>query len=606
MADLNPNRLRNTTNHLGEDEIPLSPEQVRCELERITATDPFRRSERATRLLQTLVEYTLSGRAGELKEYTIAIEVFGRKPSFDPHLDPIVRVEVGRLRKRLQAYYENEGRESPILIALPLRQYAAVLRPRPASAPPAPEPLPPSLLPGRRKRTWMLMLFPIVIVFAAGIFWYHLGATALSLQSASPAAIAVLPFTDLSAAASQDPIAEGLSEEIIDALSHVSGVRIISRLASSYFKGKSESVPEIGRRLGVKYILEGSIHRTGKHLRIIARLVETSNSYTVWSKSFDSDPQDRVSIEQQMAHRIVDNVRQYFGLTFQHPFTERASANPDAYRAFTKAVSFSHRWSEADLRKSVQFFEEAVAADSEFAAAWAGLADACLLLAELDAVPSRQAIEKARSASRRAISLDRTLGYAHASLGYIQAVYDWNWHNAEGEFVLAHDLDPGDARIHEAWVTGFLVPMGRFDEALKQILEAQQLDPVSARIATDVGATYFYRREFDLAIQELKAALELDPSFLPATLVLADAYSAKGMATEAARALDQWKLGTKRPVPGRAGQQSLLPWAEQAVRQRLSVAVLLNVHPGFDSIRSTARFRALMRKVNLPEQVPSR
>jgi tetratricopeptide (TPR) repeat protein len=181
----------------------------------------------------------------------------------------------------------------------------------------------------------------------------------------------------------------------------------------------------------------------------------------------------------------------------------------------------------------------------------------------------------------------------------INAVYDGDWKAAGSKFRLAHDLDPSDARIHLAWVTGCLIPVGQLDEALKQIREAQELDPVQVRIASAAGLTYFFRREYDKAIADQRKALELDPSFFPAYLALADAYAASGMMTEAAVALQQWKAGGGSPPPLPNAREQLMPWLEAAYRQRLPSFIKLNVHPRFDPLRSDPRFRALVKNTGL-------
>jgi serine/threonine-protein kinase len=591
---------RHSLRNSGEEESDvIAPEEIRAELRTILATDAFRRSQHSSRLLQRLVEYALAGRADELKEYSLAVEALGRKPSFDPRIDPIVRVEVGRLRKKLKEYYENEERENSIRILLPLRRYAAEFR-RPVVTEPT---APPTAAPSRANRMpqtkWLLPFLPVLIVIAAALVWERGPAAALRNPSSNPASIAVLPFSDLSRGSAQDPISDALTEELIEALSHVHGFRVVSRLGSSYFKGKSENVTEIGRRLGVKYILEGSVSRSDGHIRVIARLVNAADGYRAWSKTFVREFQKTTPIEEQMARAIVDELRQQLGMSFQRPFSERPSSSPEAYQAFLKGVNFSRRWSAADLRKSVDFFDRAASIDPGYAAAWAGLADAYVLLAGIAGMPPSEAMEKARAAANRAVALDSGLAHAHASLAFIKAVYNWDWKAADAEFRLAHDLDPSDARIHEAWVTGYLIPLGQFDEALKQIGEAQELDPVSVRIASAVGTTYFFRREYDRAIEQQRKALELDASFFPAYLTLADAYAAKGMSPEAAAALEKWTAAAGSTLPMPATPERLLPWLEEASRKRFPVATLLNVHPRFYILRSDPRFRALLKTEGL-------
>jgi TolB-like protein/Flp pilus assembly protein TadD len=598
QTSYNGDSLRNTAQPDGD---AIAPEEVHAELRSILATDAFRRSARSSRLLQTLVEYSLAGRAAELKEYSLALEAFDRQPSFDPRADPIVRVEAGRLRKKLNEYYENQGCENTIRIVLPLRRYSAEFR-RSLAAPPtalpiAAAPAPP--VPRKLRVKWLLPFLPVLIVIVSVIVWEKRPTAAPGISSAGAASIAVLPFTDLGRGSTQESINDALTEELVEALSHVHALRVVSRLGSSYFKGKSEDVIEIGRRLGVRYILEGSVNRFAGHIRVIARLVNTSDGYLVWSKTFEREFQKTAPAGEQMARAIVDELRQQLGMSFQRPFAERRSSSAEAYQSFLKGVSFSRRWSAADLRKSLDFFDRSASVDPGYAPAWAGLADTYVVLAGFGGIAPSEAVEKARLAANRAIALDSGLAHAHASLAFIKAVYDWDWKAAGAEFRLAHDLDPSDARIHEAWVTGYLIPLGKFDEALKQILEAQELDPVSARINSAVGTTYFFRREYDRAIEQHQKALELDATFFPAYLALADAYTAKGMAPEAASALEKWTAAVGSPPPMPTTRELLLPWLEEASRKRLPIATLLKVHPRFDGLRSDPRFSALVKRAGL-------
>ena len=300
----------------GEDAI--SPEAVRAELQNILATDPFRRSERSRCLLQVLVEHALDGRAKEFKEYSLAIDVLGRKPSFDPHVDPIVRVEVGRLRRKLNEYYENQGRESSLRIVVPLRRYAAVFQQRsgqpavPAASPvaPAPEPYDPrKLLTAGSTLTLILLL----VAIGGTVFWKDRQSAAIPVVPVAAASVAVLPFSDLSSGRKHAELAERITEETIEHLGHVQGTRVLSRSAGLPLKGKMGDVIEIGRRLGVTYILEGSVNRSGGRVSVIARLVNAADGYSLWSKSFVYEFHSGSPMEEEIAVTIADELRRQLG-----------------------------------------------------------------------------------------------------------------------------------------------------------------------------------------------------------------------------------------------------------------------------------------------------
>lgn len=579
----------------------ITTELIHSELDAVLATDAFRRARRSSRLLAVLIRYSLENRVHELKEYTLGVEVFDRTQAFDPRLDPIVRVEMGRLRKKLDEYYAGEGSERTIRIQLPLRHYAAVFKAQglpgtsrktvPASS---------AASPARRSLRFALALLAVLMaVGSIVLLWERRQTGAKARVPTEEASLAVLPFSDLRADSKQDLAADALTEELIEALVHVGNLRIISRLAGSYYKNRGEDVIEIGRRLRVKYILEGSVSRAGDRARVIARLIDAAEGHRLWSRTFLFPQLPAPEFEVQAAHRIVDELRQRLGMTFQHPFAEHTSAKPEAYFRFLKGARLSEGFAAGDLRKALQFFEQAISIDPEYASAWSGLADTYTLLVDSGEMEPRDAMEKARSAANRALHLDKDMARAHASRAFVSAVYDWNWKAAAAEFRLAHDLDPGDARIHEAWVLGCLLPTAQLDEALKQIQEARVLDPLSVRIASALAMTHYFRREYNAAIAEEQKALDLDSGFFPAHLWLAQSYSAQGREHEAASEWEQWRKSAAWTAGLPKDREPLIQWLEEAARKRLPIVTQLNIDPRFDSLRSSRRFQNLIQELGL-------
>ena len=572
-------------------------ELIQSEVDAILASDAFRRARRSSRLLTALVGYSLQNRGDDLKEYTLGVEVFDRTPAFDPRLDPIVRVEMGRLRKKLDDYYARDGAGRVIRIQVPLRRYSVVFLSQAADRTSPPEAAP---FARRRYLGLILSLVPLLVVGGSlSLFWHFRQASARERASAGEASIAVLPFSDLRAGANQDLAADALTEEVIEALEHIDNLRIISRLASSYYKGRGEDVIEIGRRLGVKYLLEGSLNRTGDQVRIIARLIDAADGHRLWSRPFVFNPGEAPALEQLAARRIVDELRQKLGKTFEHPFVDHTTTKEEAYINFLKGSSLLQQFSGADLRKSLHFFEKALAIDPSYASAWSGAADAYAMLADCGEMEAGVALEKARSAANRALSLHKDMARAHASRAYVKAIRNWEWAAADAEFRLAHDLDPGDARIHEEWVLGCLLPTRQFDEALKQIREAQELDPVSVRITSAVAITHYFRREYEAAIALEQRALELDSGFYPAHLALADVYAVQGRGREAAAELEKWSLAAARKAEMPADRDLLLQWLEEAARKRLPIVSQLGTNPRFDPLRSSPAFQNLLQKAGL-------
>lgn len=580
----------------------ISPEAIRAEAGKILATDSFKRSERSRRFLEAIVDHHLAGNPEPLKEYTLALQVFDRKASFDPRLDPIVRVEAGRLRNRLKAYYEGQGRQDSIQIDLPLRSYTPVFR-RQIAVPPAPEPFAniASTPVAWRRAKALLLIAPVILLLAAGAFWYR---SAALLRPSPNLSITVVPFKDLDAGASEQHFAEHVTEELIEALSHVAGIRILPGQAP-IGNGTGEKA-RMMQQPGGEFILEGSVRMAAGRMRVIARLIDGNERYRLWSKAFAYDRGPSLSLEQEIAGHIVDELRQRLGVSFRSTFAERRSSKPEAHQEFLKGIYYSHSASVPNLRKALEVFERAVALDPGYAAAWSGIADVCLLLARYGDAPD--VIERARSSAQRAIQLDGELANAHASLAFVRAIYDRDWVGAREGFRRAHELDPGDALIHEAWVSGYLVPSGDLAEALKQIEEAQQFDPTSARVMCTLGNVHYFRREYDRAISKQRQALELDPSFFPANLALAEAYTQKGMFSEASLELEKWKTAVKdsSAVGMRSygltfsrSHEDALTWLEEACRRRSPLAIYMGMNPRFDALQSQARFRTLLKITGL-------
>jgi Predicted integral membrane protein len=274
--------LRVNDHHVLQLPPELTPEAVRAQCEKMLASDLFSRSERMSRFLRFTVEQSLAGNAANLKEYLIGVEVFDKPETLDPRLDPIVRVEAGRLRAKLREYYDTEGREDPILIHFPPRSYVPSFERRNI---PALEPL------------------PRVNVRKAS-------------DPGSPPAIAVLPFTDMSRSRDQEYFCDGLTEEIICTLSKLNPLRVVSRTSSFQFKGKADDIRHIGEQLNVNTVLEGSVRRDEKKVRITVQLVDTSDGYHVWSETFDRVIEDDIlGLQHEISLAVAARLKESLSLT---------------------------------------------------------------------------------------------------------------------------------------------------------------------------------------------------------------------------------------------------------------------------------------------------
>ncbi len=619
---------------------------VRAQLDRILASEAFSHSERPGRFLRLLVEYTLRGDAAKLNEYLLAIEVFNRKPTFDPSSDPIVRVEAGRLRRRLQEYYGTLGLEDPVIIDLPQRTYIPTFEQRevPQSS------LVPSI------PSW-IRISPVKRVAALGVLvgilagWaMYWAADAIDRKSSggnhgAPAdvsrSIVVLPFADLSPKHDQEYFCDGLSEELIQTLARVDGLHVVARTTAFHLKGKTDDVRSIGRGLNVGLVLEGSLRKSGERLRISAELINATDGYHMWSRSYERDARDAFEVQREIAQSIVSAVRSQ--LSFGRGGGPAAHIpTPEAYNHYLKGLHLARDWNISSVTQAVREFEQAAAADPEYPEAHAMLGEYYALMGVHAGVPPNQVHPKARAEAEKAIQLDEPLAEGHASLGLVTALYEWDWSSAERQFRRARDLDPNDANIRAAYVMGYLVPRGRLDDAFKEIREAESIDPLSPGVQAVLGLVYYFQGRYDLAIEQLKKPLELDPDFQAANLAMGSALMQKQKLTDATAVLQEgrasWDSGVAISMLGSAfalmgkkaeaqaqihdlmersknryvspsymaaiyaglgDKNHALEWLERAHQARSASLAFLKVDPCYENLRSDPRFIALLRKIQL-------
>jgi TolB-like protein len=621
---------------------------IAAELVRILSSDAFVRSDRQQRFLRFIVEETLAGR--DLNEYRIATEVYGRKASFDPGADSIVRVEAGRLRLKLAEYYRSEGQNRPITIELPARTYIPVFHHTPVPELPQPPAATAATTTGASWRSARRIIPITTLLILAVLAWFAVRSSSpLSLfgsrapvANAGTVSIAVLPFVDLSQAKDQAYFADGLSEEITDALGAVPGLSVVSRTSSYAYRGKTDDIRTIAKALNAAVVLEGSVRYYQGRLRVTAQLIDASNGYHLWSHTYERSHTDPFSVEREIAGGIAKSLGHELAPSRTRREQPQYAPTLDTYNVYLQGLHYSHRWSSDGLSKAVQLFEQAVGEDPNFAAAWAALAETECVLAIHAGFPPNEAMPKAKQHALRALQLDDGLSMAHASLGLISGVYEWDWARAGAELTRAHEMDPADPGVHEAFIMGFLVPTARLDQALAEADEARQLDPVSARISSVAAMVRYFRRDYDGALSVLRKTLELEPQFYSARLAIGSVYEEKGMFEQAITELragqGEWQFGVGRSALGytyaRMGMQAeaqailkeltaasvkryispthiaaihlalghrdlAFQWLDKAYEQRSSSLAMLKVNPRFDSLRSTPKFVELLKRIGL-------
>ena len=577
----------------------MSARSIEEHLQRILVSKAFATSARMSRFLRFAVERVLRGESEQLKEYVLGVEVFDRRPSYDPRVDPIVRVEARRLRSKLASYYDSEGRGDELIIEFPKGTYAPVFRER---APAAAEPAAPVIQP-------------------------HAGS------------IAVLPFSNLSAEPDTEYFSDGLTEELIHGLTKVDGLMVVAWSSAARLKGQAYDVREIGRQLGVSTVLVGSVRGACDRLRVTVQLVDTANGRYLWSETYDRQIEDLFAIQEEMSGAIVKALQ----LKLATPAIARGAYNLEAYNLYLKGRFQWNKRTAEGLKRGVQHFEQAIAVDPEFALGYAGLSDAYTLLADYGMVSPGEIMPAAKSAARRALEIDPTLAEAHASLGLIRSIYDWEWAEAEQHYRRAMAFNPGYGTTHHWFAVDYLAMLGRWEEAFREIEVALQLDPLTPIIREGKGFLLMLVKRYDEAIEEYRQMLDLDAFFYKAFTAMGRAYAQKGMyeeaiamlqkgrslsgdipnilgalgqtyamasrPTDARRLLDELsELAKRRYVSstcfalihlGLGEKEKSLDWLETAARGHEMALSALKVHPAYDPLRAEPRFQALLRKIGL-------
>jgi len=461
-------------------------------------------------------------------------------------------------------------------------------------------------------------------------------------RSEPPPSIAVLPLSDLSSGHDQEYFCAGLSEELISSLTRLQGLRVASRTSSFQFKDRAVDVRRIGAELNVRTVLEGSVRKSGNRLRITVQLTDVSAGYSLWAARYDREMEDIFAIQEEIAESIADTLRKTFDIPLEGTAVRRQTGDLEAYHAYLKGRYFWNKRTEEDLRKGIDFFQEAVGKDPRFALAHAGLADSHLLLGIYGAASPREVMPEARDAAARALELDKTLAEAHTSRACVAAVYDWDWPAAEESFQRAIRLAPGYATARQWYAINTLTPLMRFEEAAAELETALQLDPLSLPVSSSLAIQRFYARQYPAAIEQCRRVLEIDPDFALARFFLGLSYAEEGRPQEAVHELraaahegsaemmaglayTYGRYGAKQEARsileellersrqryvspaliaqvqvGLGDMSAAMEWLDWAVEAHATELVWLRVRPFFDRLYDEPGFNELLDRLGLP------
>jgi serine/threonine-protein kinase len=455
--------------------------------------------------------------------------------------------------------------------------------------------------------------------------------------------IAVLPFVNMSADAENEYFSDGMTEEVINALTKVRGLAVVARTSVFQFKGKAYDIRKFGEQLNVSTVLEGSVRKSGEKLRIAAQLISVADGYHLWSEIFEvQGMSDIFAVQDEIARVIVTKLKVELVDEKESPLVKRSTENLEAYNLYLRGRFFWNDRGRENLNKAIDYFERAIALDSSFAPAYAGLADTYGLLHQ-SRESSPQTYQKAKRAATKALELDPTLPEAHAALGMIQNMFEWNWLEVEKSFQHAIALNPGDASAHQ-WYAAVLIQLGRTHEAIAEGKKALELDPLALPKNMMLIQIYRNARQYDLTLEQCQKTLELYPGNVNAQWGMGMAYVEKSMYNEGMASLRQaLENSTNRPallvaglgyalaVSGekaealaaldelqtRSDQKSVSPcflaWIyaglgqqepaiamlEQAYDERDYRLLYLKVDPMFDNLRSHPRFTQMLKKMGL-------
>jgi len=460
--------------------------------------------------------------------------------------------------------------------------------------------------------------------------------------SSATRTVAVLPFVNASPDADTEYLSDGITDELIDRLAKVEGLRIASRTSVFALKGKPQDVRAIGALLGASVVLEGTVRKSLERLRITAQLTSSDDGRLLWSQRYDRMESDVFAIQDEIANTIVTTLRATWFADLDQPVQKRYTQSLRAYALYLQGRYAWNKRTQEGVTEGIQYFEQAIAEDPGYALAYTGLADSYALQIDYRNVPVANGFKRAKGYALKALELDESLAEAHASLAWAMFIYDWDWDGAAREFRRSIELDARYATAHQ-WYAFLLASQRRLDEALVEAHTAQELDPASVSIRRALGYVYLYARRYDQARYHLTRAIAMNPTAEESYRVLGLTLTMNGQLDEAERVLREAtglpgagtytratlayslaragnreysetllaELEAKRlrdyvsPVElatlhiGLGDNQHAIDWAERAYEERRGWMAYLNVHPIMDPLRGEPRFHDLVRKMGL-------
>jgi serine/threonine protein kinase/Flp pilus assembly protein TadD len=478
-----------------------------------------------------------------------------------------------------------------------------------------------------------------VLLIAAALLAYNF----LGRRSESSAAIdslAVLPFTNASNDPNTEYLSEGITESLINSLSQLPHLKVKSRNTVFNYRARAADPQKIGKDLGVRALLSGRVAQHGDELAISVELIDTKDDSQIWGEQYSRKLSDIIALPEEIARDVSEKLRLRLSGTDEKQLTKNYATNSEAYRLYLQGRFYWNKRTDEGLQKGIEYFNQVIQKDANYAPAYAGLADCYALLNVYNVVPATDVYPKAQAAAAKAVQLDETLSEAHASLGFISYRYDWKWAEAEQQFKRAIELNPNYATAHQ-WYSAYLAALGRHNEAVAEGRRAQELEPFSLPINADLVRHLYYARRYDEAMKEARKLLEIDENAsrahielgqileqqgkpdesiaefqkgatlsdnsVSALTSLGHAYAVSGKRAEAEKIIKRLEELSKQHYvspyhtaviyAGLGERAQALAWLEKARDERFNWMPFIQVDPLFDSIRSEPKFAELVRSI---------
>jgi serine/threonine-protein kinase len=482
----------------------------------------------------------------------------------------------------------------------------------------------------------------VLVGIASAVALRNRGGTTTTTtdRSGRPESLAVLPFENVGGDTANAYFAEGIADELTNALAKIPAIRVASRSSAFTFQGKRTDARQVGRALNVGSVLEGTVRRAGNRLRVSAQLTSAGDGLVRWSDTYEREVRDVFAVQDDITRAIVGALRVKLDTASGRAASARRGTTD--LEAFDRYLRGRYAWNKRTpdgLQESIRYFEEAIRRDPTYADAYSGMADAYISLFDYEILKPEEANPRARAAAMRAIALDSTLAEAHTSLAHV-LLHEWKWDESEAEFRRALELDPEQAATYH-WYALALTSVGKLDQAVAMMQRAERLDPLSARMSADMGMAYYGARQYDRAIEQEKKTLRLEPGFATSYWIMGMAHEQKGELAEATAAYQQAlklrpgnpnylaALARSQALAGKTGEargvlkgllnskEPVSPffialvytamgekddaflWLDKAVTERSGSVRYLKIEPRLDPLRSDPRFEALLQRVGL-------